>query len=100
MAHTNDASIMQVYLALYTSETYPRTARKLGIWPFPRGHHHFVTRLPLKGSSAAAGSRGALLLLADQRFCPMLPEQHKMQPQRGLTAIAAEQHQSCHAACR
>ena len=82
---------MQVYLALYTAESYPRTARKLGVWPFPRGHHHFVTRLPVKG---------ALLLLADQRFCPLLPEQHRLKPKPGLTAVAAAQHQSCLAACR
>ncbi len=82
---------MQVYLALYTAESYPRTARKLGIWPFPRGHHHFVTKLPVKG---------AMLLLADQRFCPLLPEQHSMKPRKGLRALPAAQHESCYAACR
>ncbi|KAL3157358.1 hypothetical protein ABBQ32_011839 [Trebouxia sp. C0010 RCD-2024] len=81
----------KVYLALYTSESYPRTARKLGIWPFPRGHYHFVTRLPVKG---------AMLLLADQRFCPLLPEQLRLKPKEGLKAVPAAQHESCHAACR
>lgn len=82
---------VQVYLGLYTSETYPRIARKLSIWPFPRGHHRFLTRLPIKG---------ATLLLADQRFCPMLPDQHKLKPKQGLTAVAGAQHESCSAACR
>ncbi|DBA72905.1 TPA: hypothetical protein ACH3X2_009866 [Trebouxia sp. C0005] len=88
---TRSLSQGKVYLALYTAESYPRTARKLGIWPFPRGHHHFVTKLPVKG---------AMLLLADQRFCPLLPEQHSMKPRKGLRAFPAAQHESCYAACR
>ena len=82
--------LMQVYLALYTAESYPRTARKLGIWPFPRGHHRFVTRLPTKG---------AMLLLADKRFCPLLPDQLRVKPKEGLMALPAAQHESCSVAC-
>ena len=89
--YTQLVTHMQVYLALYTSESYPRTARKLGIWPFPRGHYHFVTRLPVKG---------AMLLLADQRFCPLLPDQLRIKPREGLKPVTAAQHESCHAACR
>lgn len=66
-------------------------ARKLSIWPFPRGHHHALTRLPIKG---------ATLLLADQRFCPLLPDQHRLKPMAGLRAVAGALHESCSAACR
>ena len=83
--------MLQVYLGLYTAETYPKMARKLSIWPFPRAHHHALTRLPIKG---------ATLLLADQRFCPLLPDQHRLKPRAGLRAVAGGQHESCSAACR
>lgn len=72
-------------------EEYARLARQLQIWPFPRGHHRNVVVLPYKGS---------VWLLADARFCPLLPEQLRLQPPGSLQAVAGRRGASCDVTCR
>ena len=84
-------SAIQVYLALYRAERYIHLVRPLGIWPYPRGHHRHMARLPW---------RNATLLLADQRFCQLLPPQRRLLPSPGLRALPAERATSCDAACK
>lgn len=43
--------------------------------------------------------RGARLLVADRRFCPLLPPDQRLRPTPGMRAVAAQRNQSCIAAC-
>ena len=73
------------------AEAYPRIARQFKIWPFPRGHHQHLVALPYKGST---------WLLADVRFCPLLPPELRVLPSPSLRDIAAPLNTSCTDACR
>ncbi|KAK9813769.1 hypothetical protein WJX73_008446 [Symbiochloris irregularis] len=81
----------QVNLILYKEESYPRTARQLKIWPFPRGHHQHIVALPYKGST---------WLLADVRQCPLLPKHMRVYPSPTLQDLAAPPDTSCTDACK
>lgn len=73
---------LRYYLILYNIEEYGRLSSRLKLWGgIPRGHHRFITYVPYKG---------AILLLADKRFCPLLQRSDRELPGRGLTAVAAE----------
>lgn len=43
--------------------------------------------------------RGARFLVADRRFCPLLPKDMQLPPSAGMEPVAAERWQSCHDAC-
>lgn len=77
-------------LALYRSENYVNLAKHLNIWPYPRGHHKFATVIH---------AHGYVVVLADERYCPYLPEDVKVRPSRGLQPVAAKQGVNCNAAC-
>lgn len=77
-------------LALYRSENYANLAKHLNIWPYPRGHHRFATVIYVEGYT---------VVLADERYCPYLPEGVKLRPSRGLQPVAATRAQNCDAAC-
>ena len=78
------------YLVPYRVEEYARLARYFRVWPYPRGHHRHVASVPF---------RGARVLLADRRFCPLLPAGERVLPAPGLTPVAAKRAQHCHEAC-
>ena len=71
-------------------EQYPRIARQWKIWPFPRGHHRNVVYLPYKGS---------VWLLADVRFCPLLPPELLLLPPASLQKLPGSQGSSCTSTC-
>ena len=80
----------QPILALYRAENYANLAKHLNIWPYPRGHHRFATVIHIDD---------LVVILADERFCPYLPEHVKVKPSRGLQPVAANRAQNCNAAC-
>ncbi|GAB4822166.1 hypothetical protein N2152v2_009212 [Parachlorella kessleri] len=90
LIHRQDLRAGQLYYVPYVIEEYQRLATRLKIWPFPRGHHQHVAFIPYKG---------ARLLVADRRFCPLLPEHEKLRPTADMQPVAAERNQSCAAAC-
>ena len=82
---------MQVYLRPYKVEEYEAVVKPLGLWPFPRGHQRHLTWLPI---------RGATVLLADQRSCPVLPGSLRIRAHPGLQPTAAQRGVDCDSACR
>jgi len=82
----------QYYLILYNIEEYGRLSSRLKLWGgIPRGHHRYVTYVPYKG---------AIILLADRRFCPLLSSSDRELPGKGLTAVVAEvPGENCDDAC-
>ena len=82
---------MQVYLHPYKLEEYEALVKPLGLWPFPRGHQRHLTWLPI---------RGAAVLLADQRSCPLLPAGLRVLAHPGLEPTAAQRGATCDSACR
>ena len=83
--------LLQVYLRPYKLEEYEALVKPLGLWPFPRGHQRHLTPLPI---------RGATVLLADQRSCPLLPDSLRISAHPGLQPSAAQRGVDCNAACR
>lgn len=43
--------------------------------------------------------RNATFLVADRRFCSLLPKKQQLPPTPGMRAVPGEQHQSCHDVC-
>ena len=74
-------SSSQTYLVPYAIEQYADLVNPLGIWPFPRGHHRHMARLPW---------RGATLLLADRRLCPFLMPEERLHPSKSMRAAPAQ----------
>ena len=81
----------QVYLRPYKLEEYEALVKPLKLWPFPRGHQRHLTMLPI---------RGATMLLADQRSCPLLPDSLTIRAHPGLRPTAAARATDCNLACR
>ena len=82
---------MQVYLRPYKLEEYEALVKPLKLWPFPRGHQRHLTMLPIQG---------ATVLLADQRSCPLLPDNLAIRSHPGLRPTAAARATDCNVACR
>ena len=83
--------LLQVYLRPYKLEEYEALVKPLGLWPFPRGHQRHLTSLPI---------RGATVLLADQRSCPLLPDSLRIRAHPRLQPSAAQRGVDCNAACK
>ena len=89
--HGCDAAVpVQVYLRPYKLEEYEALVKPLKLWPFPRGHQRHLTMLPIQG---------ATVLLADQRSCPLLPENLAIRAHPGLRPTAAARAMDCNLAC-
>jgi hypothetical protein len=80
----------KTYLVAYTIEQYLRVSLRLKLWPYPRGHFQHVAAIPWNGSR---------FLVADRRFCPLLPPEQQLPPTPGMAQIPGEQHQSCNEVC-
>lgn len=81
----------QVILVIYGIEQYSRLARKLHIWKDPRAHYHHVSMIPW---------RGATVLLADARWCDLLPPERRWNHTKSWTVHIAAPNVSCHASCQ
>lgn len=79
-----------MYLIAYTLEEYPALARMLRLWPYPRAHHQHAAIVPQKGST---------FVVADRRFCPLLPKELQMNRTAGMQAVHGTQQESCTAVC-
>lgn len=47
----------------------------------------------------APARRNSTFLVADRRFCPLLPKEQQLPPTPGMRAVPGERHQSCHVVC-
>ncbi|KAI3435729.1 hypothetical protein D9Q98_001787 [Chlorella vulgaris] len=79
-----------VYAVYYTFEQYTRLAARMKLWPFPRAHFQHVASIPWMG---------ARFLMADRRFCPLIPEAERVRASEGMQAVAGRQHQNCVDVC-
>ena len=82
---------LQVWLIPYKGENYLKIARMFRVWPFPRGHHLNLGAIPYKGST---------FILADQRFCTLLPDTLRVYPSPTLHPTAGAVHTNCDKVCR
>lgn len=83
---------LQVHMVPYRVEDYKELVKDLKLWPYPRGHHQHLTRLPLPGD--------AQVLLADRRMCPWLPDHLRILPLPNLQTAIAERSMDCFSTCR
>ena len=90
-AEAEQGAASQMWLMPYKIEDYLKVARMFRIWPYPRGHHRNLLIMPVHGSR---------FLLADQRFCPLLPDQLKVLPSPTLQPTAAAVGKDCIITCK
>lgn len=80
----------QTYLVTYVVERFTRAALRLKLWPYPRGHTQHVAVIPWEGSR---------FLVADRRFCPLLPQEQQLPPTEGMRPLPGRAWQSCKDVC-
>ena len=80
-----------VYLLLYgDAKTFNLYATYFRIWSHPRSHFEYLQMVEQDGD---------LFLIADVRFCPLLPDYLRIRPNPATTAVTASRGQTCRAAC-
>lgn len=80
-----------IYLLTYQdTKTFTEYATFFKIWKQPRSHYQYLQMVELQGD---------LFLIADVRFCLLLPEYRRLLPSKEVNAIAAKQGTSCGDAC-
>jgi alpha-1,3-mannosyl-glycoprotein beta-1,2-N-acetylglucosaminyltransferase len=84
-------------LATYRAETYERLAARVDAWPYPRGHSEHAAAVTAPGDGAGDDR---VVILADERFCPHLPDELRLRPSAGMTPTPARRNQNCDDACR
>jgi hypothetical protein len=85
------APVGTVYLMLYgDSVTFQGIAKHFQIWAHPRSHYKYLQMLE-HGND--------IFLIADVRFCPLLPEYLQVRPSPDFATVVAEQGEDCVMAC-
>ena len=84
-------------LATYRAETYERLAARVDAWPYPRGHSEHAAAVTAPGDG---DGDDRVVILADERFCPHLPDELRLRPSAGMTPTPARRNQNCDDACR
>jgi hypothetical protein len=80
-----------VYLLLYgDTARFQEFANYFKIWTHPRSHYHFLQLLEFDGS---------IFLIADVRFCDLLPDYHRILPSTSVTIVPGAQALTCDASC-
>ncbi len=79
------------YLLLYSDTArFVEYATYFHIWAHPRAHYHFLQLLEFEGD---------LYLIADKRFCPLLPEHMRILPSADVAVVAAAPATDCDDTC-
>ena len=80
-----------VYLLLYgNSPQFVKIAKFFGLWTHPRAHYRFLQVVEFQQN---------IYLIADVRFCPLLPSFLAVQPSAVVRSIAADMGQDCVNTC-
>jgi len=81
-----------IYLLVYqSSKQYRKIAKHFKIWDHPRSHFQNLQMLELQGD---------IYLLADVRFCPLLPKHLRTLRNSNAKVIAGKQGLSCDDVCK
>jgi alpha-1,3-mannosyl-glycoprotein beta-1,2-N-acetylglucosaminyltransferase len=86
-----DAPPGMVFLLLYSdSASFARLASFFKIWGHPRSHFQYLQVLEYERD---------IYLIADVRFCPLLPDYLRVRPSPQVVVQVAQQGEDCNAAC-
>ena len=80
-----------VYLLVYgDSAQFVKMAKHFGLWTHPRSHFRFLQLLQFERN---------IYLIADVRFCPLLPSYLAVKPSSVVESVAAEMGRDCVETC-